>query len=133
MAEEASRARRRTPGTREKAVQVAAPRSSADEDFLAELGARVRRIRALRGMSRKVLAEASDISERYIAQLEGGVGNVSVLLLRRVAKAAGVTLDDLMSDTPAEMASFRDLLRTASAEAMERAKAVLRSEGTVSL
>jgi XRE family aerobic/anaerobic benzoate catabolism transcriptional regulator len=135
MADEAARAGRRTPGTREKVgeAQVAAPRTSADEAFLTELGARVRRIRALRGMSRKVLAEASDISERYIAQLESGMGNVSVLLLRRVAKAAGITLDDLIADAPDEMASFRDLLRTASPEAIERAKAMLRSEDTVSL
>src|SRR5215472_11985169 len=83
-----------------------------DEEFLAQLGQRVRRIRALRGMSRKVLAEASDVSERYIAQLEAGMGNVSVLLLRRLAKAAGVTLDDLVNDMPAEIAWFRDLLRT---------------------
>jgi XRE family transcriptional regulator, aerobic/anaerobic benzoate catabolism transcriptional regulator len=133
MAEEVARARRRTPGTREKAVQVAAPRSSADEEFLTELGQRVRRIRALRGMSRKVLAEASEISERYIAQLESGMGNVSVLLLRRVAKAVGITLDDLIGDAPDEMASFRDLLRTATPEAIERARAALRGEDTVSL
>jgi XRE family transcriptional regulator, aerobic/anaerobic benzoate catabolism transcriptional regulator len=139
MAEEGARARRGTLGTREKvgeapvASQVAAPRSSADEEFLTELGQRVRRIRALRGMSRKVLADASDISERYIAQLEGGMGNVSVLLLRRVAKAAGVTLDDLIGDTPDEMASFRDLLRTAAPEAIERAKTALRGDDAVSL
>jgi XRE family aerobic/anaerobic benzoate catabolism transcriptional regulator len=135
MADEVARARRGTPGTREKAgqVEVAAPRSSADEEFLTELGQRVRRIRALRGMSRKVLAEASDISERYIAQLESGMGNVSVLLLRRVAKAVGVTLDDLISDTSDQAASFRDLLRKASPEAIERAKAVLRGEDTASL
>jgi XRE family aerobic/anaerobic benzoate catabolism transcriptional regulator len=114
-------------------VAAQAPRSSADEEFLAELGARVRRIRALRGMSRKVLAEVSDISERYVAQLEGGMGNVSVLLLRRVAKAAGIALDDLIGDGPDEMASFRDLLRTASPEGIERAKAVLRGDDTVSL
>jgi len=100
--------------------------SLIDEEFLAQLGQRVRRIRALRGMSRKVLAEASDVSERYIAQLEAGMGNVSVLLLRRLAKAAGVALDDLVNDTPAETAWFRDLLRTASPEAVERAKAILR-------
>jgi XRE family aerobic/anaerobic benzoate catabolism transcriptional regulator len=103
--------------------------SLIDEEFLAQLGQRVRRIRALRGMSRKVLAEASDVSERYIAQLEAGMGNVSVLLLRRLAKAAGVTLDDLINDTPAEIAWFRDLLRTASLEAVERAKAILRGDG----
>jgi XRE family transcriptional regulator, aerobic/anaerobic benzoate catabolism transcriptional regulator len=133
MAEEAAPARRGTPKTREKTAQVAAPRSSADEEFLTELGARVRRIRALRGMSRKVLAEASDISERYIAQLESGMGNVSVLLLRRVAKAAGITLDELIGDAPDEMASFRDSLRTASPEAIERARAALRGEDAVSL
>jgi XRE family transcriptional regulator, aerobic/anaerobic benzoate catabolism transcriptional regulator len=135
MADEVARARRGTPGTREKAgqVEVVAPRSSADEEFLTELGQRVRRIRALRGMSRKVLAEASDISERYIAQLESGMGNVSVLLLRRVAKAAGVTLDDLIGDTSDHMASFCDLLRTASPEAIGRAKAALRGEDTASL
>ena len=103
--------------------------SLIDDEFLSQLGQRVRRIRALRGMSRKVLAEASDVSERYIAQLEAGMGNVSVLLLRRLAKAAGVTLDDLINDTPAEIAWFRDLLRTASPEAVERAKAILRGEG----
>jgi XRE family transcriptional regulator, aerobic/anaerobic benzoate catabolism transcriptional regulator len=108
--------------------RVAGGRSPAEEEFLAQLGQRVRRIRALRGMSRKVLAEASDISERYIAQFESGMGNVSVLLLRRVAKAAGVTLDDLVSDTSAEMAWFRDLLRKARPEAVEEAKAILRGE-----
>jgi XRE family aerobic/anaerobic benzoate catabolism transcriptional regulator len=104
-------------------------RSLTDEDFLAQLGQRMRRIRALRGMSRKVLAEASEVSERYIAQLEAGMGNMSVLLLRRLAKAAGVTLDDLINDTPAEIAWFRDVLRTAAPEALERAKAILRGDG----
>jgi XRE family transcriptional regulator, aerobic/anaerobic benzoate catabolism transcriptional regulator len=127
-------ARRGKLGTQDKSgqAQIAAPRSSADEEFLAALGARVRRIRALRGMSRKTLAGASDISERYIAQLEGGMGNLSVLLLRRVAKAAGITLDDLIGNTPDETATFRDLLRAATPEAIERAKAVLRGDETVS-
>jgi XRE family aerobic/anaerobic benzoate catabolism transcriptional regulator len=46
--------------------------------FLEQLGQRVRTMRALRGMSRKVLAKVSGISERYIAQLESGKGNVSI-------------------------------------------------------
>src|SRR3981189_730094 len=123
----ATRARRGALGSdsdKADARQAAGPRSSAEEEFLTELGQQVRRIRARRGMSRKVLAEASDISERYIAQLEAGMGNVSVLLLRRVAKAAGVSLGDLVCDTPPEMAAFRDLLRTASPQAVERAKAI---------
>src|ERR1700729_852837 len=108
MADEGGRRGKLGPQDKSGQAQIAAPRSSADEEFLAALGARVRRIRALRGMSRKTLAGASDISERYIAQLEGGMGNLSVLLLRRVAKAAGITLDDLIGNTPDETATFRD-------------------------
>ena len=53
-------------------------------------------MRALRGMSRKVLAKVSGISERYIAQLESGKGNVSIVLLRRVSDAMGAHLEDLL-------------------------------------
>ena len=59
----------------------------AESRFLEQLGQRVRTMRALRGMSRKVLAKVSGISERYIAQLESGKGNVSIVLLLRLAAA----------------------------------------------
>ena len=62
--------------------------------FLEALGQRVRTMRALRGMSRKVLAKVSGISERYIAQLESGKGNVSIVLLRRVSNAMGAHLEE---------------------------------------
>jgi len=64
--------------------------------FLEQLGQRVRTMRALRGMSRKVLAKVSGISERYIAQLESGKGNVSIVLLRRVSNAMAAHLEDLI-------------------------------------
>jgi XRE family aerobic/anaerobic benzoate catabolism transcriptional regulator len=67
--------------------------------FLEQLGQRVRTMRALRGMSRKVLAKVSGISERYIAQLESGKGNVSIVLLRRVSNAMGAHLEDLIPAT----------------------------------
>src|SRR5258708_16511442 len=57
--------------------------------YLARLGERVRTWRTEHGMSRKALAEASGVSERYLAQLEAGQGNISVLLLRKVARAPG--------------------------------------------
>ena len=73
-----------------------------ETDFLEQLGQRVRTMRALRGMSRKVLAKVSGISERYIAQLESGKGNVSIVLLRRVSNAMGAHLEDLIpSSEPA--------------------------------
>src|SRR4030081_943141 len=61
--------------------------------FLEALGQRVRTMRGLRGMSRKVLAKVSGISERYIAQLESGKGNVSIVLLRRVSIAICALLE----------------------------------------
>ena len=70
-----------------------------EADFLEQLGQRVRTMRALRGMSRKVLAKVSGISERYIAQLESGKGNVSIVLLRRVSHAMGAHLEDLIPTT----------------------------------
>lgn len=55
--------------------------------FLSHLGERLRALRALRDMSRRELARQSGVSERYIAQIEAGRGNVSVVLLLRIAQA----------------------------------------------
>jgi XRE family aerobic/anaerobic benzoate catabolism transcriptional regulator len=102
-------------------------RAADEQDFLAELGRRVRHVRALRGMSRKVLARVSGISERYIAQLESGKGNVSIKLLRRVSAAMGARIEDLLVDgsMPEEWPIFRDLLRTASKAQIAQARAIL--------
>src|SRR5712691_9531295 len=62
----------------------------ADAEFLAALGRQVREARERRGMARKAFSQNADVSERYLAQLEAGEGNVSVLLLRNVARALGV-------------------------------------------
>jgi XRE family aerobic/anaerobic benzoate catabolism transcriptional regulator len=100
---------------------------SRDPEYLAELGQRVRRMRALRGMSRKTLARVSGISERYLAQLESGAGNLSIMLLRRVAGATGAPLEDLVSEAgqPAEWPLIREMLRHASPSAIEAAKRAL--------
>lgn len=66
--------------------------------FLDILAERVRTVRSGRGMSRKALARAADVSERYLAQLEAGKGNISILLLRRIARAMGVPLTDLVDE-----------------------------------
>ncbi|MFB9270104.1 helix-turn-helix transcriptional regulator [Bradyrhizobium erythrophlei] len=101
--------------------------------FLEQLGQRVRTMRALRGMSRKVLAKVSGISERYIAQLESGKGNVSIVLLRRVSDAMGAHLEDLIptSDPAPDWAVIRDLLRKASPSQIAQAKDIL-AGGTAS-
>jgi XRE family aerobic/anaerobic benzoate catabolism transcriptional regulator len=69
---------------------------SADTDFIASLGDRVRDARARRGMSRKALAQGSDVSERYLAQVESGETNPSIMVLRHVAQALGVSLVELL-------------------------------------
>src|SRR5262245_14648701 len=101
--------------------------SDAESGFLEQLGQRVRTMRALRGMSRKVLAKVSGISERYIAQLESGKGNVSIVLLRRVSTAMGAHLEDLIpsSDPAPDWPVIRDLLRKASPSQVAQAKDVL--------
>ncbi len=69
-----------------------------DEQYLLQLGARVRDTRARLSMSRKTLAADSGVSERYLAQLEGGHGNISILLLRQVAQALSLALPDLLRE-----------------------------------
>jgi XRE family aerobic/anaerobic benzoate catabolism transcriptional regulator len=99
--------------------------------FLKQLGHRVRTMRALRGMSRKVLAKVSGISERYIAQLESGKGNVSIVLLRRVSNAMGAQLEDLIPATEPtpDWPVIRDLVRKATPNQIAHAKDVLSGQG----
>ena len=80
-----------------------APLTAQEESaYLAQLGERVRAWRAGHGMTRKRLALASGVSERYLAQLEAGEGNISVLLLRRLARAMGVQIERLVHEDVSE-------------------------------
>jgi XRE family aerobic/anaerobic benzoate catabolism transcriptional regulator len=99
--------------------------------FLEQLGQRVRTMRALRGMSRKVLAKVSGISERYIAQLESGKGNVSIVLLRRVSNAMGAHLEDLIptAEPSPDWPVIRELVRKATPNQIAQAKDVLSGHG----
>jgi XRE family aerobic/anaerobic benzoate catabolism transcriptional regulator len=80
-----------------------APLASEAQDalYLGRLGERVRAGRNAQGMTRKELAESSGVSERYLAQLEAGRGNISVLLLRRVARAMRVPVGALVREDAA--------------------------------
>jgi XRE family aerobic/anaerobic benzoate catabolism transcriptional regulator len=72
----------------------------ASPDPLQSLAARVRQARARRGMTRKQLARDSGVSERYLAQIEAGRGNISVLVLRRLAKALNLSIEILLLEGP---------------------------------
>jgi XRE family aerobic/anaerobic benzoate catabolism transcriptional regulator len=102
--------------------------SEADRVFLAQLGSRVRALRSRRGMTRKMLARDSGVSERYLAQLEGGSGNVSVLLLRQIAKALGTTAEELMiegADRPVEGRLLDQLIQRLSRSQVVQAHELL--------
>ncbi|NMG34112.1 helix-turn-helix domain-containing protein [Azoarcus sp. TTM-91] len=75
----------------------ALPAVGSDADFLQTLGKRVREIRDRRGMTRKLVAREANVSERHLAHLEGGEGNVSIVLLRHIARALDVSLVELLA------------------------------------
>jgi XRE family aerobic/anaerobic benzoate catabolism transcriptional regulator len=97
------------------------------EPFLVALGERVRTLRARKGMTRRSLATASGVSERHLANLELGVGNASVLVLRQVALALDSQPADLLGDDidSPEWLLIRDLLRGRDDETLRRARDAL--------
>src|SRR5271154_552632 len=86
-----------TPEIQSGALVPAPTAHPSDEDFLRVRGVRVRELRSRRGMTRKMMAQESDVSERHLAQLELGDGNVSIVLLRRIATALNVSLAELFT------------------------------------
>ena len=92
--------------------QRATAAASADPDereFLAALGRQVRESRERRGLARKAMSLSAGVSERYLAQLEAGEGNASVLLLRGVARALDMPLSELID--PRESTVPKRLIR----------------------
>jgi XRE family aerobic/anaerobic benzoate catabolism transcriptional regulator len=87
--------------TKPAAAKPVATKPLPDRDsdiYLRRLGERVRMLRNQRGMSRKALAKQAKVSERYLAQMESGLGNCSIVLLRRIARAIGLPLTQLVQD-----------------------------------
>jgi XRE family transcriptional regulator, aerobic/anaerobic benzoate catabolism transcriptional regulator len=81
----------------EPRLSLPSPPQPSGEQFLLSLGARVRKLRNRRRMTRKTLAHESEVSERHLAQLESGEGNISILLLRRIAAVLSVSLEELFA------------------------------------
>jgi XRE family aerobic/anaerobic benzoate catabolism transcriptional regulator len=104
---------------------------AAEAAYLARLGERVRAWRQEHGLARKALALASGVSERYLAQLESGQGNISVLLLRKLAQAMRVPVEQLVrenGDAPAALAAAAQLLGTLSEDRLEAALRLLQTQ-----
>ncbi len=96
--------------------------------FLMALGERVRALRARRGMTRKALAMATDVSERHLANLEYGVGNASILILLQVAGALQCSLAELLGDVTTrspEWLLIRELLEHRDEDTLRRARVAI--------
>jgi XRE family aerobic/anaerobic benzoate catabolism transcriptional regulator len=74
----------------------------ADAAFLSDVGAAIKEARAQRGMSRKALARAAHVGERYLAHVESYGGNPSIVFLRRVSNALGMKLLTLLESAGAD-------------------------------
>lgn len=95
---------------------------------LPQLGDRLRDARARRGMTRKILARDSGVSERYLAQLESGQGNASVLVLTQIARALNLPLAELLrdeNDQSVELTLIQQLLRRLPAARLAKVRAQL--------
>ena len=87
------------PARAKPATKPAAKQAGRETDaYLRALGERVRTLRNQRGMTRKALARHAKVSERYLAQLEAGLGNGSIVLLRRIARAIGLPVTQLVHE-----------------------------------
>jgi XRE family aerobic/anaerobic benzoate catabolism transcriptional regulator len=113
---------------RSAAAVSASADPGSESDYLRLLGERVRETRARRGMTRKILARDSGVSERYLAQLETGQGNVSILLLRQIAQALDTPLQALVLDgpePPVDLVHTTEFLRRLPATELVQARRVL--------
>lgn len=96
--------------------------------FLLLVGNRVRKARGRKGISRRVLSETSGVSQRYLAQLETGQGNISIGLLLRIADALDFGIEWLVGqDDPwgSDIARANYLLQSATRKQREQVFEIL--------
>ena len=106
-------------------AEAANTASATKHPFLIGLGDRVRALRSRRGMTRKALSAAADVSERHLANLEYGVGNASVLVLLQVAQALKCTLAELLGDPTTrspEWLMIREMLENSDEATLRRVR-----------
>lgn len=109
-------------------VAQASADNGSRHPFLVALGERVRNLRSRRGLTRKAVAQAAEVSERHLANLEYGTGNASILVLLQVAQALHCELSELLGDittsTP-EWLMIRELLEHRNEADLRRARQAL--------
>ena len=114
---------REAANTAVRLVDGATPRDK--NPFLVALGKRVGALRARRGLTRKAVAIAADVSERHLANLEYGLGNASILVLLQVAGALQCSLAEIIGDrttTSPEWLMIRELLEQRDDATLKRVR-----------
>ena len=99
--------------------------AASKNPFLVTLGDRVRSLRSRKGMTRRAVAIAADVSERHLANLEYGEGNASILVLVQVANALQCSLFELLGDVTTsnpEWLLIRELLDRADETTLRKAR-----------
>ena len=108
--------------TQSNSVSTTRVTLAREDHFLLSLGKRVREFRKRRGVTRRSIAREADVSERHLAQLEAGEGNISIVLLRRIAAALNVSLAQLFApeiEEPAEKRLIQRFLEKIPAHRLE--------------
>lgn len=101
-----------------------------DGNYLRMLGERIRDLRLRRGMTRQILCRDSAVSLRYLAQLESGEANISIVRLRQIAEAMGLPLEELVRvgpEQPAELTLLVQYLSRLTPSQLSRAREILLS------
>jgi XRE family transcriptional regulator, aerobic/anaerobic benzoate catabolism transcriptional regulator len=112
----------------QKVTNRSAADRRSDSEYLELLGKNLRAARARRSLTRKTLAAKSGVSERFLAQLETGSGNASVLLLRQIARALDVPLQAILASESEPSPDLQDalsFLRSLDSQAVGRARQLL--------
>ncbi|EEE35804.1 regulator of the anaerobic catobolism of benzoate BzdR [Rhodobacteraceae bacterium KLH11] len=103
--------------------------------LMIQVGTRVRNARERKGISRRILSESSGVSQRYLAQLEAGTGNISIGLLKRVAHSLDHKIEWFVGEEdPWNSTSLRvaELFSMADSETREVVLQALAKGGTQS-
>jgi XRE family transcriptional regulator, aerobic/anaerobic benzoate catabolism transcriptional regulator len=108
--------------------QAAGAETERRDPFLIALGERMRALRARRGMTRKALAQATEVSERHLANLEYGVGNASILVLLQVTRALHCSFAELLGDVTTQSPEWlllREMLESRDEATLRRVRVAI--------
>lgn len=67
-------------------------------DVKVKIGQRIKELREASSMSQKDLSYAADLDRSYIASVENGQRNISIVNIEKIAIALGVTLKEFFND-----------------------------------